>query len=104
MLPAQEREGSIQWDGRDARIAKLKHIPRHVPLATGDTIVTSGYNSVFPEGITVGYVKNINVNINESFYDIDVELATSFHNINMAYIIKDKLQEEIDSLMTISVK
>ncbi len=102
MLTRDHTIGTIQWDGNEMRTAKLKYIPRHVPLAEGDTVTTSGYNSIFPEGITIGYVKNINLNVNESFYDIDVELATQFHNINMTYIIKDKRQDEIDSLMTIS--
>lgn len=104
MLTRDNTIGTTQWEGGDISTAKLKYVPRHVPLALGDTITTSGYNSIFPKGITIGYVKNINVKINESFYDIDVELATKFHNLNMAYIIKDKLQVEIDSLMIISTE
>ncbi|MEL6557249.1 MAG: rod shape-determining protein MreC [Bacteroidota bacterium] len=102
MLTRDNTIGTTQWEGGDISLAKLKYVPRHVPLAEGDTVVTSGYNSVFPKGITIGYVKNINVNINESFYDIDVELATSFHKVSMTYIVKDRLQTEIDSLITIS--
>jgi len=104
MLIRDNTIGTIQWDGKNARLAKLKYIPRHVPIALGDTVTTSGYNSIFPNGITVGYVKNIDVKVNESFYDIDVELATSFHNLNMAYIVKDQLQQEIDSLTTIATE
>jgi len=90
--------GSIQWDGEQADQVKLKFIARHVPIAIGDTILTSGFNSVFPEGIHVGYVQDVRININESFYDIDVKLATSFDNLNMTYIVKDKFINEIDSL------
>ncbi|MEL7144946.1 MAG: rod shape-determining protein MreC, partial [Bacteroidota bacterium] len=96
--------GTTQWDGSDIGLAKLKYIPRHVPIAAGDTVTTSGFNSVFPEGIVIGYVKNIDVKKNESFYDIDLALATSFHNLNMTYVVKDKLASEIDSLTTISAK
>lgn len=102
MLTRDNTIGTTQWEGGDISLAKLKYVPRHVPLAEGDTVVTSGYNSVFPKGITIGYVKNINININESFYDIDVELATSFHKVSMTYIIKDRMKAEIDSLITIS--
>lgn len=94
--------GTTQWDGKDIGIAKLKYIPRHVPIAEGDTVITSGFNSVFPEGIMIGYVQRIDVKKNESFYDIDIALSTSFHNLNMTYIVKDKLGAEIDSLTTIS--
>lgn len=94
--------GTTQWDGDNMSVAKLKYIPRHVPIAPGDTVTTSGFNSVFPDGVIIGFIKNIDVQKNESFYDIDVELATSFHKLNMTYIVKDKLGAEIDSLTTIS--
>ncbi|MCA6408653.1 MAG: rod shape-determining protein MreC, partial [Cytophagales bacterium] len=42
--------GTVQWDGTEPRFIDLKYIPRHVELKLGDTVVTSGYNSVFPEG------------------------------------------------------
>ena len=31
-------------------------MPRHVEFALGDTVITSGYSVVFPEGIPVGRV------------------------------------------------
>ena len=48
--------GSLSWDGRDAAYANLDELPRHVEFQKGDTIVTSGYSAVFPEGIIVGIV------------------------------------------------
>ncbi|MFN7328068.1 MAG: rod shape-determining protein MreC, partial [Bacteroidota bacterium] len=54
--------GTVQWDGVDPRVIDLKYIPRHVELKVGDTVVTSGYNAVFPEGILVGVVKNVKLN------------------------------------------
>ncbi|MGB3467030.1 MAG: rod shape-determining protein MreC [Cyclobacteriaceae bacterium] len=102
MLTRDNTIGTTQWDGDDIRSAKLKYVPRHVPLAIGDTVVTSGFNSVFPPGVMIGRVKNVDVRVNESFYDIDLALSTEFSNLSMTYIIKDKLIMEIDSLMTIS--
>ena len=40
--------GSLVWDGKDPRFAVLEELPRHVKFVKGDTIVTSGYSSVFP--------------------------------------------------------
>ena len=48
--------GSLVWDGRSPRHAVLEELPRHVEFALGDTVVTSGYSVVFPEGIPVGKV------------------------------------------------
>ena len=49
--------GSLVWELGDYRLAQLKDIPNHVELIKGDTIVTSGYSSVYPEGVIVGVVK-----------------------------------------------
>lgn len=42
--------GSLQWDGNDYRYSYLNDIPFHVDVAQGDTIVTSGFSSIFPRG------------------------------------------------------
>ena len=46
--------GSLSWDGRDYRKAILSEIPQHVTVNVGDTIETTGYSAVFPEGIMIG--------------------------------------------------
>ena len=40
----------FELKGRDIRFANLEELPRHVEFQKGDTIVTSGYSSVFPQG------------------------------------------------------
>ena len=44
--------GSLSWDGRDYRHAVLSEIPQHVTVSVGDTIETTGYSAIFPEGLT----------------------------------------------------
>jgi len=70
--------GTSQWDGVDPRQVELLYIPRHVKLHTGDTVVTSGYNAIFPEGVLVGVIKEVNLKEETPFYDIKVELAQDF--------------------------
>ena len=48
--------GSLSWDGRDYRKAILSDIPQHALVSVGDTIETTGYSAIFPEGIMVGSV------------------------------------------------
>ena len=50
--------GSLSWDGRDYRQAILSDIPQHVSVNVGDTIETTGYSAIFPEGIMVGTVSD----------------------------------------------
>ena len=79
-------------------MVELRYIPRHVKLHAGDTVVTSGYNAVFPEGILVGVIKEVNLKEETPFYDIKVELAQDFGNLTFVEVIKSNLKQEMDSL------
>lgn len=90
--------GTIQWDGHDPDQVKFKFIPLHVKPQVGDTIVTSGYSGVFPEGIMVGTIAKINPGKETSFHDLDVKLSQDFRKLSYATIIRSNLLNELDSL------
>lgn len=85
--------GSINWDGNNKLKTKLKFVPRHIHLEKGDTIVTSGYNSIFPENILIGFVDDFRTE-NDSWYDIDVNLSNDFSNLAYVYVIKNPMKQE----------
>ncbi|MGX1931182.1 rod shape-determining protein MreC [Flagellimonas sp. 2504JD4-2] len=90
--------GSLKWDAENYLVAQLIDIPRLVPLVVGDTIITGGMSSIFPEGIPIGVIKKYDLNTSQSFYNIDVELFNDMSNIKNVYLIKDKNREEIKEL------
>ena len=51
--------GYLKWEGGNSRFAYLKDLPRHAEFNLGDTVVTSGYSTVFPEGVMVGTVDDM---------------------------------------------
>src|SRR5258706_1981735 len=95
--------GTSQWHGVDPRQVELLYIPRHVKLHTGDTVVTSGYNAIFPEGVLVGVIKEVNLKEETPFYDIKVELAQDFGNLTFVEVIKSTLKHEKDSLEQVTI-
>ena len=90
--------GSLVWDGKDARYAVLEEMPRHVKFAKGDTIITSGYSAVFPEGIMVGVISDFSKQRNDNFYALRVQLSTAFNRLNDVRIIESKGQREKNAL------
>jgi rod shape-determining protein MreC len=90
--------GTAKWDGTNPRIINLMYVPRHVDPAVGDTIVTSGYNAIFPEGVLIGVIKEVNLKEEALFYDIKVELAQDFGKLAFVEIVKSNLKHEKDSL------
>lgn len=91
--------GSLVWRGGDFRFATLIDIPTTYELLEGDTIVTSGMASDFPEGVMVGFVKDAVTERGSGFYTIKVELATEFTKLDHVYIIDNRFKAEQDSLM-----
>ncbi len=90
--------GSLAWMGGDYRFADLHEIPLHINLAQGDSIVTSGFSSIFPEGINIGTIHSFSQPEGENYYEIKVKLSPNFKAINFVEIIENVNKEEITEL------
>lgn len=93
--------GSLNWDGRDYSHAILSEIPQHVLVNEGDTIETTGYSAIFPEGIVVGNVSDFE-KTGGDFYKIRVTLNTDFkklHFVNVIGNMKKTEQEQLEKLI-----
>jgi rod shape-determining protein MreC len=89
--------GSLAWDGRDYRYAVLNEIPQHVNITIGDTVETTSYSAVFPEGIMVGVISDFERS-GSDFYRIKVTLATNFRRMNYVSVIRNLKKEEQQQL------
>ena len=89
--------GSLQWDGDDYRYSYLNDIPFHVNAEVGDTIVTSGFSTIFPEGKLIGFVESVNKET-ANFLSIKVKLATDFKKISDIYVIAYTKKQEQQQL------
>ncbi|MCR9015128.1 rod shape-determining protein MreC [Aquiflexum gelatinilyticum] len=90
--------GSTKWDGLNPQQAKLMYVPRHVVVEIGDQVVTSGYNSIFPEGIPIGTVIEVKPGTDTNYLDITLKLDTDFSKISYVYLVESFQQKELDSL------
>ncbi len=86
--------GSARWEGIDPRVMTLLDISRYKPVSKGDSVVTSEYNSTFPPGILVGRVQRVGVRPDQTFHDIDIDVATNFGNLSYVYIVTNRLETE----------
>lgn len=90
--------GSLAWDGKDSRYALLLEIPRHSVFNIGDTIVTSGYSTAFPEGVPVGIVEQGMTDYDENFLTARIRLLTDFSKLGMVRLVIDNLSDEIKTV------
>jgi len=93
--------GSLSWNGRDISRAVLSEIPQHVTFGIGDTIETTGYSAVFPEGIIIGTISGFE-KTGGDFFKIDVSLLTDFRKLSYVKVIgnlKKAEQLELEKLI-----
>ena len=90
--------GSLVWDGKSPQYAVLEELPKHVKCHKGDTIVTSGYSAVFPEGIIVGTVEGLARDMSDSFVSLRIKLTTNFSQLSSVRVITNSMKEQIDAL------
>jgi rod shape-determining protein MreC len=89
--------GPLSWNGNSTQHAMLVDIPHHVDVAEGDTIVTSGFGGVFPEGLMIGVIHSFRLK-GGNYYEIRVELSTDFRRLDYVQVIRNLPKPEIDSL------
>lgn len=91
--------GYLHWNGGYVHLAYVDDIPRHAHFKIGDYVTTSGYSSVFPEGVMVGQIKYVFNSPDGLSYRLKVKLATDFGNLRDVCVIDNTLlQERIDIL------
>lgn len=82
--------GNIVWDYGDSRYAELKDLPRHATYSLGDTIVTSGYSAIFPEGVMVGTIDDVPDKDDGLSYILRIRLAVDFGKLDGVRIIENR--------------
>lgn len=90
--------GSVKWDGRTPLSAKLYEIPSHVNVVAGDTVVTSGFSAIFPEGIMIGVVDKAAHIENTMYCDVDINLAVDFQSLSYVTVAVFENKNELLNL------
>jgi rod shape-determining protein MreC len=70
-----------------------------VNIFPGDTIVTSGFSSVFPAGIPLGIIDDVSKEGGSSFYTISVRLFLDFNAISWVEVIENNKKQELDLIL-----
>jgi rod shape-determining protein MreC len=97
--------GSLVWrKAHDSQTLTLENLPKHADIAVGDTIQTSGFSFIFPEGIPIGTVINSRVEPGKNNYSADIFLFENLAKLRYVYIVnnlfrveQEKIEKEVKS-------
>lgn len=96
--------GYLKWEGGDSGFAYVKDLPRHARFSLGDSIITSGYSSVFPSGIMIGTVDDITDSHDGLSFLLKIRLSTDFGKLSDVRVIAKNRQREQNDLEERAVK
>ncbi|HIE45701.1 MAG TPA: rod shape-determining protein MreC [Flavobacteriaceae bacterium] len=89
--------GTLKWNGNNYNIVQIDDLPIQTNVKVGDTIITGGRSTIFPEGILVGKIKDFKIK-NKKYKIVNVQLfndMSALYNIN---IITNLHKQEIKAL------
>jgi rod shape-determining protein MreC len=85
-LQSSRVEGILEGSGSDK--CYLKYIPQDVDVRIGDRVITSGLDGIYPEGLEVGYVTNIEKKGEDFFQLIEVTTSQPLNAVEEVSILK----------------
>jgi len=89
--------GSLSWDNDNYNTVQLLDLPIQAAIYKGDTIITGGRSTIFPEGIPVGTIKDFKTK-NNTYEFINITLFNDMSSIGFVEIIDNLDKQEIKSL------
>ncbi len=90
--------GLLQWTGGDISKAQIKDIPITTRIMQGDSVLTSGYSSVFPGGVYMGKIKSFKKDLETQTQRIIVDLNIDFSSLNKVYVVENLYKTELEEL------
>ena len=90
--------GTLTWRGDNSRTMHLADIPKYVPLKVGDTVLTDGKSSIFPQGIMIGRIAGYEVDSKTGYWDISVELNQKMGNLQKVFVVRNLKKLELKQI------
>ena len=90
--------GTLTWKGDNSRTMHLADIPKYVPLKVGDTVLTDGKSSIFPQGLMIGRIAGYEVDSKTGYWDISVELNQKMGNLQKVFVVRNLKKLELKQI------
>lgn len=96
--------GILIWDGVSPLYGQLDAVENYVPIAIGDTIITSGFSHIFPGGENIGVVEEFDEIPGKTLWNIKVKFNTSFTQLFWVSIARNLNYEQQIALEAIKLE
>lgn len=91
-------QGAIRWDGRNPHFVTLEGLSKYAEPQVGQKILSTGFESYFPAGLTIGTVESARLDEVGTTYTVRVRLSADLSAMNNLIIIENLDHQEIHEL------
>ncbi|MBQ9717100.1 MAG: rod shape-determining protein MreC [Clostridia bacterium] len=70
-------------------LCRLSYLPAEAETEVGDRVLSTGFGSVYPRGLVIGYVETVGINEYTRSPDVTVKCAVDFSELTQVMIITD---------------
>lgn len=89
----------IKWENKRTNILRIKGVNKLENISLGDVVKTGNSTVLFPPGLSIGKVVNIETTSTSQYSDIEIESATDFRKLQYAYVVINKDYNQIQELL-----
>jgi rod shape-determining protein MreC len=92
--------GTMRWrDPSNILTMSLETLPKHAEIHEGDTVQTSGYSYIFPEGIPIGKVDHYQVEPGSNYYSAQITLFEDLAHLRYVFVVNNLMLKEQEQLV-----
>ncbi len=81
--------GVVEGDGETSDLSMI-HVPYDADIENYQQVITSGYGGIYPKGLLVGYINNIDLQSDGLMLNIDVRSYVDFYRLEEVMVLKRK--------------
>jgi rod shape-determining protein MreC len=86
----------LKWDNGHPQTLKITGLNKLEEIKVGDKVYTGKSSLLFPEGILIGEISQLETSPSSQYFTTHVRTATNFRNLDYVYVIINK---DIDQLL-----
>jgi rod shape-determining protein MreC len=88
-LLRSRHEGLVGGQGSGSELLSMAYVPKSArsEIGVGDRVITSGMQSIFPEGITLGYIDSIAGRGYETSLDLELRPAVDASRLEYVFVV-----------------
>ncbi|HOG64042.1 MAG TPA: rod shape-determining protein MreC [Spirochaetota bacterium] len=97
ILEASRYYGMVRGNGMSAHCL-IEYVDVGAPAKNGDVVVTSGHSDIYPRGLSIGILTNVQRDKGQFFLKAEVAPTINFAKLENVYVVKKLPSPEIEKL------